>query len=151
MLNRLRAKLIGRGREGIVPGTLADALLQNDILYALGLAAGTMSGCGPDAEYTLQGVVIAAPPDFSADGKRVLGPWTEKWVLECAGTAHEFWITFTPDGTGGTEWSIEKDWSSEGGPSSSPPSNVVIDSDGRPTWKYGPDGPAWVTEGEPEE
>ncbi len=113
MLRRLFLRLLGRGREGPIEGTIADRLLQTDILMALQIAvranAELKGDAPPDTDWRDCHVVkvdVLDEPALSDDGASVVGPWSERWIVELAGTAQAYTITFTPDEAGGMDFSI---------------------------------------------
>jgi hypothetical protein len=105
MLQRTWARLLGRGRRGAVKGTIADALLQRDLSVGLRLAT-LAAGCSSDDQWRVVGVDVIQPPTMSEDGRRVTGPWSERWTVACGSTTRPYIVRFTPTSDGGTDWQV---------------------------------------------
>jgi hypothetical protein len=104
LLSRLNGG--GQGLPGPFRGSIADALLQADILPSLLIAATLEDDRDPRPEHRVASVELLTAPSRSPDRQQIAGPWSERWVLECAEGGHAFPVTFTPDGTGGTDYSL---------------------------------------------
>jgi hypothetical protein len=100
------ATAIGRGRPGPVEGTIADALLQRDVLLPLRIVDLAELPEEARAGWHVVGAEVLENPQLSADGRRIVGPWSERWTVESGGMRRAHTIVFTPE-RGGTSYSIE--------------------------------------------
>jgi hypothetical protein len=96
------AGLMGRGREGPIPGTLADSLLQQDIINALGTTLRRQD----DTNWRVT-VQITEPPKVAPTTPE--GRWAERWSFSSDAERIDLRIDFVPDGKGGTDFHIQSD------------------------------------------
>jgi hypothetical protein len=79
---------------------IADEQLKADTLQAIASAEQTNYGC--DSVSLFRGSMLLSP-DKTDDGS-----WVEIWQILACGESHMYSITFTPDGVGGTYFSVSR-------------------------------------------
>lgn len=102
MLKRFAARFMGKGTPGIIAGSIADGLLQRDVLNAITSSLRTED----DSTWQIRATVQGQPP-MSADGSRVIGPWSERWLFTSGAVAWDFTVDFTLTADGGTDYHID--------------------------------------------
>lgn len=75
---------------------IADEQLKSDVLTMIS----QVEGCPTTSIFS--GSMLLSP-DQSTDGS-----WVEIWQVDACGASHMYSITFTPDGVGGTYFSISR-------------------------------------------
>ena len=79
---------------------IASEQLKSDVLSAISDAERSQNGCTTVSLYSGQ---MMLRPEQSGDGS-----WVEIWQVNACGESHLYSVSFTPDGFGGTYFSVTR-------------------------------------------